>query len=130
MTRRIRPKKKGNFHQISRAPFFRMRPIPAGMMYALTRLGSGKARCFSSKSSRSCVGSPKTKRPGGSGHTSETEKWVAYSWLIVPCTSYETLLRDSKSLEDLRGMTSYQSYLPWHAHNFRTQSRPDLDSFQ
>ena len=52
------------------------------------------------------------------------------SLFMAHCTSYETLLRDSKSLEDLRGVTTYQSYPPWHAHNFRTQSRPDLDSFQ
>ena len=84
---RIRQKKN---HEISRVPFFRMRPIPAGMMYALTRLGSGKARCFSSKSSRSCVGSPKTKRPdGSSARQKRTVKMgtvrVAYiRWLIVP----------------------------------------------
>ena len=88
-------------------------------MYALTRLGSGKARCFSSKSSRSCVGSPKTKRPDGSSACQKQTGEMG--------TSYQTFLRDSESLEDLRGVTSYQSY-PWHAHSFRIQ--PDLDSFQ
>lgn len=45
-------------------PFFRIRPMPAGMMYAFSRSGSGLARCFSSRSSRSCVGSPSTNKPG------------------------------------------------------------------
>ena len=120
---RIRPKK--TFTRFSRVPFFRMRPIPAGMMYALTRLGSGKARCFSSKSSRSCVGSPKTKRPDGSSARQKRtgEMGVQYEQLIFVGSLY--LLSDiSERFQESRRLARY----PWHAHSFRTQ--PDLDSFQ